>query len=303
MEYCQDGRYKIGRPPVWVATGKYRAKSGKYIAVANTSSLSAAQKAALYTDKASNLLWVNNTNEADTLSQSPYNIPKSQMIIGVSKDSNLTPLVQAGLKRFSLDEPVRNGATHEQVSALDTAVPTDGRLYLSEINQWMDDDRVSAMLSIYAPYVSSKSKFGTHTKWEDLDGYGNVTDPRPQWTQIKNDVGSEGKFEHGTVKTIKEVFYIWGSSIQLATTNEMQLIWGHANNLGANTIFIYVEGSDIQYHSDVLNNALNAGFQAGGWLEREEEEITAVYCCTTQSYDPESCTLLEILHPGNFRWV
>jgi hypothetical protein len=71
MEYCEDGRYKITRPPVWLGTGKYRTKSGKFIAVGNTGSLTAAQKAALYNSKASNLLVVNSPDEANTLNGAP----------------------------------------------------------------------------------------------------------------------------------------------------------------------------------------------------------------------------------------
>lgn len=83
----------------------------------------------------------------------------------------------------------------------------------------------------------------------------------------------------------------------------MQLIWGHATNVDANTVFIYVEVPDFQYSPDVLEDALRAAFQAGGWVEREEEKVQAVFCCTTPTYDPDSCELLELVQLGEFRWV
>lgn len=61
----------------------------------------------------------------------------------------------------------------------------------------------------------------------------------------------------------------------------MRLIFGHANNIAANTVFIYVENPNGQYAADVLDNALYAVYQAGGWVDQEEEKVQAVFCCTT----------------------
>lgn len=80
------------------------------------------------------------------------------------------------------------------------------------------------------------------------------------------------------------------------------MIFGHANNIAANTVFIYVENPNGQYAADVLDNALYAVYQAGGWVDQEEESVQAVYCCATRIFD-ESCELLEIERLGQFRWV
>ena len=309
MECCEDGRYKITRPPVWLGTGKYPTKSGRFIAVGNTDSLTSAQKADLYNNKASNLLFVSGTQQADELSSAPYNIPKNQMIVGINPSTNLSLLFQDGIKRFDVDEPWH----HQQhgdpgwgpgfVDQVDAQLPADGKLYVSEYYHWQAGDVITPLINDYAPLVSTKTKFGTHSQWEYFEGMGTLTDPRSQWTQLKNALAGQGKFEHGWVRTIKTIIYLFGSRAEPAAIEEMQLIWGHANNVGANTMFIMVEGTDHQYYPYILDNALYAGFQAGSWVEREEEKVQAVFCCTTPTYEPDSCELLEIIHLGEFRWV
>jgi hypothetical protein len=203
-EYCPDGRYKIYRPPIWVPTGRYRAKAGRYIAVGNTGSLTVEQKADLYNNKASNLLFVNSVSEANTLADPPYNIPKSQMIAGMSPPiSNLTPWLDANIKRFNVDEPTswHKNFGYEFIDQVDAQLPADGKLYVSEYyhkscywfgagheNTSARHDAVSNLVSQYAPLVSTKTKFGTHSKWEVADfpwGTDTVTDPRDQWTHIE----------------------------------------------------------------------------------------------------------------------
>lgn len=82
----------------------------------------------------------------------------------------------------------------------------------------------------------------------------------------------------------------------------MRLIFGHANNVGANTVFSYVENPGGQYAPDVLENLLHSAYLAGGWVEREEETAEPVFCCPTKIFD-DSCELLEIVRLGVFRWV
>ncbi|MBM4170197.1 MAG: hypothetical protein FJ215_13730 [Ignavibacteria bacterium] len=320
-EYCADGRYKIYRPPIWMPTGKYRAKSGKFIAIGNTRSLTPPQKAELYNNKASNLLFVDTTgyevpDVVTILNNPPYNIPKDRMIANMGPPiENLTPLLQAGLKRFNIDEPWHKkamGFTPEFVAQVDAQLPADGKLYTSEYYSracwagWHGEgahNTVNHLIAEYSPLVSSKTKFGMHSKWEYLDGYGVVTDPRPQWTQLRDQLAGQSKFEHGWVPTLHTSYHIVGWGHYQASLEEMQLIFGHANNVGANTIFIYVEVPGGAYDSGVLDNALRAAYEAGGWVEREEEKVQPVFCCTTPTYDPDSCELFEIQRLGEFRWV
>ncbi len=234
------------------------------------------------------------------------------MIVGISPQDSLTYWTQLGIKRFNIDEPWHNNFGYEFVEQLDAQLPADGKLYVSEYHHeacaWGHDglgshNAINRLINDYAPLVSSKTKFGTHSKWEYFDGIGRITDPRYQWTQLRDALAGQGKFEHGWVATVKNVGYLVGWARQRASIEDMQLIWGHANNIAANTVLIYVEGPDYQYYPDVLEDALRAAFQAGGWVEREEEKVQAVFCCTTQTYDPESCELLEIRRLGEFRWV
>jgi hypothetical protein len=314
MEYCEDGRYKITRPPIWLPTGRYRAKSGRYIAIDNAY-LSIAQKADLYSNKGANLVFVSTVEEANTLNASPYNIPKAAMIGSMHPPiSILTDFLQAGIKRFNIDEPVtchKNYGTGF-VDSVDAGLAADCKLYVSDYlivgcstfqHCGVIHNAISSLISDYAPLVSSKTKFGTHSQWEEMDGVGTLIDPRDQWTQLKNALAGQGKFEHGWVRTIKGVYYIAGYYEQLATSEQMQLIWGHANNVGANTMFVYAEGTDHLFYSNVLDNVLSAGWQVGSWLDREEESVQAQYCCTTPQYEPDSCTFIGLIHSGQFRWA
>jgi hypothetical protein len=250
------------------------------------------------------------------------------MIVGISPQDSLTYWMQLGIKRFNIDEPwhnknvrCRSQYTPEWVRWVEDQLPADGRLYTSEFYHracwagWRHDDQgptcenpgahntINHLIAQYASAVTSKTKLGTNSKYEYLDGYGVITDPRSQWTQLRDQLSGQGKFEHGWVPSLHHSYHIVGWGRYSASTEEMKLIFGHAHNVGANTIFIYVENPDGQYASGVLQNALYAAFQAGGWVEREEEKVQAVFCCTTQTYDPESCELFDLVHLGEFRWV
>lgn len=219
-EYCSDGRYKIYRSPIWVPTSRYRAKTGRYIAVGNIVSLSASEKADLFNNKASNLLFVNSPQEAATL-YLDYSIPKSRMIAGITPGSNLAEWFQTGVKRFYIDEPNpwHRSFGYEFVSQVDAQLPVDGKLYVSEYHHescaWGEHggaahNAIEHLLSDYSPRVSTRTKLGTHSKWEVADypwGTDTVTDPRYQWTQLKNALAGEGKFEFGWVPTLKNHYF------------------------------------------------------------------------------------------------
>lgn len=329
-EYCNDGRYKVYQSR-WLGTGKYRAKAGKNIAVMNTGSLTVQGKADLYNNKASNLLWVFSIDEVNTLNAAPYNIPKDRMITGMGPPiNNLTPWLEAGIKRFNVDEPWhhKNVRCHTEYTpqwfkSVEDQLPADGKLYTSEFYHeacyWgrfrNHEDQgstcespgahntINHLIAQYASIVTSKTKLGTHSKWEYLDGFGVVTDPRGQWTQMRDQLAGQNKFEHGVVPTLHQSIHLIGWGRYTASFEEMHLIFGHANSLGANTIFIYVENTNGQYELSVLDNALHAAHYAGGWVDRQEERVHAVFCCETPTYDPDGCQFLELIPQGEFRWV
>lgn len=268
-EYCDDGRIKVRRPPVWVSTGRYRAKPGKFIAVSNTHNLTLPQKADLYHNKASNLLFIATTDYQDPvvasiLSSPPYNIPKDRMIsnMGGSDIANLTPLLAAGIKRFNIDEPWHKRCAPGFVSQVDALLPPDGKLYTSEYYSrscWsgldhgqlggpnMAHNTINHLIAEYSPVVSGKTKLGAHSKWEYVDGFGVWTNPRSHWTQLRDQLAGQGKFEHGWVQTIKTAYHIIGWGHYRASNEEMRLLFGHATNVGANTVFSYVENPGGQY--------------------------------------------------------
>lgn len=156
------------------------------------------------------------------------------MITGMGPPiGNLAPWLQAGIKRFNVDEPWHNKNVRcrteyspQWLRLAEDQLPADGKLYTSEYyhkacwwGQRHDDqgstceepgahNTISHLIAEYASVVTSKTKLATHSKWEYLDGYGVVTDPRPQWTQLRDQLSGQGKFEHGWVATVKHVFYI-----------------------------------------------------------------------------------------------
>ncbi len=187
-------------------------------------------------------------------------------------------------------------------------------IFIAEYNYWScrqgwhaggAHNAVDNLITMYSPSVSLKTKLGTHSKWEYLDGYGVITDPRPQWTQLRDHLAGQGKFEHGWVPTLHTAYHIIGWGHYQASVEDMQLIFGHANNVGANTIFIYVEVPGGDYAPHVLDNALLATYRAGGWVEMEQQKTQAVYCCTQPVVEPtpEFCELFEIQYFNEFRWI
>jgi hypothetical protein len=135
----------------------------------------------------------------------------------------------------------------------------------------------SDMRTYFNEHVVPHLDFITYSNYVDhYDGGGD--DQRPSWTRLKSVYGS--KFDR-----------VWISST--ADYDEYADLLGHASNLGINTVFFYADGGSQQQ----LDHFCTAG--CGGWLRKFVQEVDQTWCCTTTTYNPETCELTGVYPTGN----
>lgn len=102
------------------------------------------------------------------------------------------------------------------------------------------------------------------------------------WTWLNNNSG--GLFNFSWIKTREPV-------------DRMNLLFGHANNIGLSKLRIYVEDSFglPDRRVDILCDTA----WHNGWLRKFVKQIQQTWCCTTQTYDPESCYLESTTETGS----
>jgi hypothetical protein len=77
----------------------------------------------------------------------------------------------------------------------------------------------------------------------------------------------------------------------------MNLLFGHANNIGLNKLRIYVQ--DDYGLPDRRVDILCESARNNAWLRKFVKEVQQTWCCTTQTYNPDSCSLEGTNETGN----
>jgi len=85
---------------------------------------------------------------------------------------------------------------------------------------------------------------------------------------------------------------VWISST--ADNGEYANLIGHASNLGINIIFFFGQyGTQQQLESF-------CDYERGwGWQRKFVQEVLQMWCCTTTTYNPETCEMNSVTPTGN----
>ncbi|MDE3058255.1 MAG: hypothetical protein KGJ59_09900 [Bacteroidota bacterium] len=191
-----------------------------------------------------------------------------------------------GVKRFYIDEPIRNGYQQFVRDASTFIALWGGALTISESYfDWYDwyinggRGRIGAMVDL-ALSCSPPPFVCCHTHFEDWD----LLDPRDQWTYI-----------HDRVPQLFKMVIIKSGQ----TADEMTLLWGHANNLGLNQVLLYPFWNG--YYAGV-QTALTQGNSEGGWAQRYFLELREVWCCPSIYWEEDVCTYQYSDYTGGAQW-
>lgn len=286
-EYCDDGRFAIRRT-VWEEQNFYRSVANKqYGAGYDISS-----RFQNYFEQYGCTLALCNNSLIDNLISFGYS--KSNIYISLHDSgwtSEIDTAISKGIKHFYIDEPIQK-SRQDLVRDVSYYLSTRGcdltisESYFNYFNWYIlhgrgrIGDMIDLSLSITPhPFVSCHTHFEHHSL--------GTLDPRDQWTYIKNRVSS--LFRYAWIKTRQ-------------TSNEIDLLFGHATNLGLKKIFLYLYDSDGTTYLNKVNVAAEQGWHSG-WVQRFEKEREDKWCCPTQLYDPDECTLESKHYTGVERWV
>lgn len=293
-EYCDDGRFAVRRT-IWESQNQYRSVPSKYLGWAggfDGVEQRAIQVYGCTTIIAVGVEWV---DHAIALGYSPQNV-----VMGFSDYSftDTFPAAKArGVNRFYLDEPVQNDKLGLLSDSCNFAASIGCRVLTSEssggddwlLNPWAPVRRlaryVKDMPPVERPFV------GCHTYFHMGVIFGS--DPRDQWTYLRNELGSLFNFAWIRLRSNQSDY-------------EIGLLFGHANNLGGiERLFYGFWPGEPGWPSGPDHRVERASVQAhtAGWLQRLQREREDKYCCLTQIFDPETCYLESSRYTGNERWL
>lgn len=273
-EYCDDGRFRIRRRGPWGPVDHYAPKSGKLLF------LSEYDPGRFQQDRdhwgfTGLVLSTTHISRAITAGFSQSVLIVGLVPIGWSNDVDL-PL-QQDVNQFYIDEPISKGLQNFYRDARTTIYARGGSLITSD---W-DSEYGSLCTTSGFPQLSQLTSlaretqpyqsFGCNSSFDDTTC--GVDDPRDQWTWLS---GYGALFNWAWIKTRE-------------TYERMDLLFGHANNLGLNKLHIYVE--DEYGLPDRRVDVLCDAAWAKGWLRKFVREIEQKWCCPTQTFDDEACEL------------
>jgi hypothetical protein len=280
-EYCADGRFRVTRVGPWGAVDHYAPKVGKLL------TLNEYDSSRFSYDKNHWGFGVLQIVAANIDAATAAGFAAANLIIGISPIGWSQAVDQAlskGVTQFYIDEPYGQEAYYRD--ARNYIYARGGVLTSSDWDtQWGTLCLPSGFprlqnLKNLAREVAPYQNIGCNSSFED--SACGVDDPRNQWTWLKNNSG--GLFNFAWIKTREPV-------------DRMNLLFGHANNIGLSKLRIYVE--DSYGLPDRRVDVLCDTAWRNGWLRKFVKEIRQTWCCTTQTYDPETCYLESMTETGN----
>jgi hypothetical protein len=288
LQYCEDGRITVYRY-YWENQDQYMPSTGKYIGMWDGDT----SRQRINRHQYGFVMAIGGgTDVMDrylSVGFSPGNI-----ICALSNGAwvqEVDDAISRGISRFYIDEPIHKERRVLVTDAAPYVSGQGGTLTLSEYYEdgcrwyWLfQRGEISDMIDISQEaypiaFVSCHSHFETTDPCPEID-------PRDQWTYIMGRVPNA--FKMAWIKVNSE-------SVQ-----HIGLLFGHATNIGINEIMLMPfddSGNYIERRGDVAQQAWSHG-----WLHRLQKQVCQQWCCPTQSWDPEECTLQSSWYTGETRW-
>ncbi len=279
-EYCEDGRFKITRR-VWVDQNEYRyvtnaPRIGWGGAIDGTE-INCIQKYGCTTV----ICDIGSVDYLLSLGYHPFNI-----IVGFSDynyQSAFNSAIAKGISLFYLDEPVLKSLTDLLFEATAYAQSIGGQVLTSESagqEEWLDYPSRVHSLAQSVKIRSPKPLVGNHTYFHQGALLG--ADPRVQWDYLRQELGDLFNFA-------------WIRLTTAQSYNELGLLLGHARNLGG--VHRMIGGTWVGeppgYPTDPDHRTEDLARQAWavGHLQMLQNEYLDIYCCPTQTFNPDLCEL------------
>ncbi|MDP2886820.1 MAG: hypothetical protein Q8P51_17575 [Ignavibacteria bacterium] len=280
-EYCADGRFRVTRIGPWGAVDHYAPKPGKSLTLFeyDTSRFSydknhwgfgGLEISAGYIDAAI-----------------AAGFSAGDLIVGIGNmgwSDAVDLALSKGATKFYIDEPYGQEGFYRDARGYIYArggvlTSSDWDTQYGPLCIASGFPRLQNLRNL-ALEVAPYQNIGCNTSF--TDSLCGVDDPRNQWTWLKNNSG--GLFDFAWIKTRENV-------------DRMNLLFGHANNIGLTKLRIYVE--DSYGLPDRRVDVLCDTAWHNGWLRKFVKEILQTWCCTTQTYNPDSCYLESMTETGN----
>ncbi|MBI3577899.1 MAG: hypothetical protein HY089_00645 [Ignavibacteriales bacterium] len=285
MEYCANGNYVVYRA-YWENQEKYQSLSPKVIGISDGDVVRLQSAFNSY----GIVSIVTNNGMIDTAKSIGFSVANIIIGIGAINWNNEVDLaLSKGVTQFYVDEPIQKSLQNMVLDAAPYIATRGGTLLISEsefgytpIFGW---GNISAMADL-AEQAQPHPFVGCHTHFESEIGYS--VDPRDQWSYL-----------HDRIPTLFN--FAWIKTRQ--TPEEMELLFGHANNIGLNKIYLYPFGPppDNTYIGRI-DYATDRGWRQG-WFKRFQKERQDKWCCPTQTLDANTCDFQSFIYTGNERWI
>jgi hypothetical protein len=284
---CADGRYRVYTVGGWEPTNQFRPAPGKYVGVMDDGDMSRNQN--YFTQYCCTMVLVGNPDLIPQLHSYGYSLDNIFIGLGPSgwQETVEAAIYEYGVKRFYIDEPIRNSYQQFVRDASAYIASRGGTLTISEsyfdwYDWYINEGRgtIGAMVDL-ALSCSPQPFVCCHTHFDDF----GLLDPRDQWTYIKNS-GASSLFKMVIIKSRQ-------------TADEMDLLWGHANNLGINQVMLYPFNADGSYAG--VQTAMGTG-DLEGWVQRYFMALRDVWCCPTFYWEENVCTYQYSEYTGGGEW-
>lgn len=292
-EYCDDGRFAVRRA-VWIPQIQFRSVPGKYLGWGGESD---------GTEETSKTLFGCSMVRCDIESLQralSLGYPPTLITVNISDFPFQGIMDQAralGVTNFYIDEPCHNGKPYKidlLYQVTDYAATFGGHVFTSESDgqeEWLFNSNVRRLQHYVSLKPDPKPFVGWHTYFHQ--GFILGADPRVQWDFLRQYLGA--LFNFAWVRLREEQRF-----------DEIGLLFGHANNMGGiNKLFYGFWQDEPGWPGGEYHRLYDASLQAryNGWLQQLEKRQEQKWCCPTQIYDPEDCSLESWSWTGEERWV
>ena len=271
LQYCEDGRVAVGRIGPYGDFDHYLAQSGKFIGHNGVGAPGPLRRT--YGFNASLVT----TPDYQSYVDSGYAI--GNLMVAVAFEYRWNTFIACPTATvFYVDEPITSWGWGMQdlIDFADSVHAHHGIFGVGEQGSlfFYNDSRLEIFNRDVLPHLD----FITYTNYTDSYSNGG-NDQRPTWARLHDLYGS--KFDRVWIKSADDY-------------GEYTALLSKANELGINKV-LYFGGGTTQQQLESFGNT-EWGL---GWQRKFVHEALQMWCCTTTTYNPETCEMNSVTPTGN----